>query len=199
MDLCTGPLARASRLSADALTCGWPDGQPCGLPTRPTTGRRLHTSSTGLHHDRPNRARQECKGPVRRSGLASRHDSTSGAASPLQYDIVPTIFPAQHSIGSESVTLPKSPVTFAEIRKGLGHADRQAGLRGYCTGLMAPLKRKSVEPMAAHLAPSATRSRHQSLHHFVADSAWSDEQMLLRVAQWVVPAMDFRRRRLVDR
>ena len=70
---------------------------------------------------------------------------------------------------------------------GLGHA----GLRGYCTGLMAPLKRKSVEPMAQHLAPTATRSRHQSLHHFVADSAWSDEQMLLRVAQWVVPAMDF--------
>jgi SRSO17 transposase len=25
----------------------------------------------------------------------------------------------------------------------------------------------------------------------VADSAWSDEEMLLRVAQWVVPAMDF--------
>jgi SRSO17 transposase len=56
---------------------------------------------------------------------------------------------------------------------------------------MAPLNRKSVEPMAAHLAPTATRSRHQSLHHFVADSAWSDEEMLLRVAQWVVPAMDF--------
>jgi SRSO17 transposase len=79
----------------------------------------------------------------------------------------------------------------AHLGEGLGHADRQAGLRGYCTGLMAPLKRKSVEPMAAHLAPSTTRSRHQSLHHFVADSAWSDEQMLLRVAQWVVPAMDF--------
>lgn len=29
------------------------------------------------------------------------------------------------------------------------------------------------------------------MHHFVADSAWSDEQMLLRVAQWVVPAMGF--------
>src|SRR5450755_1874540 len=76
----------------------------------------------------------------------------------------------------------------AHLGEGMGHADRQAGLRGYCTGLMAPLKRKSVEPMAAHLGPSATRSRHQSLHHFVADSAWSDEQMLLRVAQWVVPA-----------
>ena len=79
----------------------------------------------------------------------------------------------------------------AHLSEGLGHADRHAGLRGYCTGLMAPLKRKRVEPMASHLAPMATRSRHQSLHHFVADSAWSDEQMLLRVAQWVVPAMDF--------
>ncbi len=79
----------------------------------------------------------------------------------------------------------------AHLSEGLGHADRHAGLRGYCTGLMSPLKRKSVEPMASHLAPTATRSRHQSLHHFVADSAWSDEQMLLRVAQWVVPAMDF--------
>jgi SRSO17 transposase len=79
----------------------------------------------------------------------------------------------------------------AHLSEGLGHADRHAGLRGYCTGLMAPVARKSVEPMAAHLAPMSTRSRHQSLHHFVADSAWSDEQMLLRVAQWVVPAMDF--------
>jgi SRSO17 transposase len=79
----------------------------------------------------------------------------------------------------------------AHLSEGLGHADRRAGLRGYCTGLMSPLKRKSVEPMAAHMAPAATRSRHQSLHHFVADSAWSDEQMLLRVAQWAVSAMDF--------
>ena len=79
----------------------------------------------------------------------------------------------------------------AHLGAGLGHSDREAGLRGYCTGLMAPLKRKSVEPMAQHLAPTATRSKHQSLHHFVADSAWSDEEMLLRVAQWVVPAMDF--------
>ena len=74
---------------------------------------------------------------------------------------------------------------------GLGHADRHAGLRGYCMGLMAPLKRKSVEPMAAHLAPENTRGRHQSLHHFVADAPWSDREMLLRVAQWVVPKMDF--------
>ena len=77
------------------------------------------------------------------------------------------------------------------LSEGLGHADRHAGLLGYCTGLMSPLARKSVEPMAAHLDPMKLRSRHQSLHHFVADAAWSDEEMLLRVAQWVVPEMDF--------
>ena len=77
------------------------------------------------------------------------------------------------------------------LNEGLGHADRHAGLRGYCTGLMSPLQRKSVEPMAAHVDPMKVRSRHQSLHHFVADAAWSDQQMLLRVCQWVVPQMDF--------
>ena len=77
------------------------------------------------------------------------------------------------------------------LKGAVGHADRQAGLRGYCTGLMSSAKRKSVEPMAGLIDPNNTRSKHQSLHHFVADSAWSDEQMLLRVAQWVVPEMDF--------
>jgi SRSO17 transposase len=77
------------------------------------------------------------------------------------------------------------------LSEGLGHADRHAGLLGYCTGLMSPLSRKSVEPMAAHVDPLKLSSRHQSLHHFVADANWSDEQMLLRVCQWVVPLMDF--------
>ncbi len=41
----------------------------------------------------------------------------------------------------------------AHLNEGLGHADRHAGLRGYCTGLMSSLQRKSVEPMAAHIDP----------------------------------------------
>lgn len=73
---------------------------------------------------------------------------------------------------------------------GLGHADRHAGLRGYCTGLMLPIARKSVEPMAASLDPLHTSARHQSLHHFVAHAEWSDDEMLRRVAQWVVPHLD---------
>ncbi len=77
------------------------------------------------------------------------------------------------------------------LSRELGDTRRQAGLKGYCTGLMGPLQRKSVEPMAAHLEPGNTRAKHQSLHHFVSQAAWSDEALLLRVAQWVVPKMDF--------
>ena len=77
------------------------------------------------------------------------------------------------------------------LARGLGHADRHAGLSGYCTGLMLPLSRKSVEPMAARVDPLHASARHQSLHHFVAKAQWSDQQLLRRVAQWVVPQMDF--------
>ena len=75
---------------------------------------------------------------------------------------------------------------------GLGHADRRSGLRGYCTGLMLPLSRKSVEPMAARVDPMHASAKHQALHHFVAQAQWSDEEMLSRVCQWVVPKMDFK-------
>ena len=34
----------------------------------------------------------------------------------------------------------------------IGHADRAGPLRDYCTGLMLPCERKSVEPMAARLS-----------------------------------------------
>ncbi|RQR46584.1 IS701 family transposase [Burkholderia sp. Bp9126] len=77
------------------------------------------------------------------------------------------------------------------LSEGLGHADRHAGLQGYCTGLMLPLSRKSVEPMAARVDPLHASARHQALHHFVAKAEWSDAELLRRVAQWVVPKMDF--------
>ncbi len=82
-------------------------------------------------------------------------------------------------------------VYLEHLSEGLGHADRHAGLRGYCTGLMLPLSRKSVEPMAARVDPMHASARHQALHHFVAKAQWSDTQLLRRVAQWVVPKMDF--------
>ena len=82
-------------------------------------------------------------------------------------------------------------VYLEHLSEGLGHAERHAGLRGYCTGLMLPLSRKSVEPKAGRVDPMHASARQQSLHHFVAKAEWSDAQMLRRVCQWVMPKMDF--------
>ena len=82
---------------------------------------------------------------------------------------------------------------FAAYMQGLanaaGHADRHTPLKNYCTGLLLPGERKSVEPMAALLAPDDVGRMHQSLHHLVADAPWNDQEMLEQVRQQVLPAM----------
>jgi len=68
----------------------------------------------------------------------------------------------------------------------LGHQDRHAGFADYSRGLMLPIERKSVEPLAAHTDPLHVSSQHQSLHHLVAMSEWSDTAVLERVRDWVM-------------
>lgn len=75
------------------------------------------------------------------------------------------------------------------LAQGLGHAGRRAGLHGYCTGLVMPLRRKSVEPMAIYLDPLRVSARHQALHHFVAKADWSDGSLMKRVWEWALPAL----------
>jgi SRSO17 transposase len=82
---------------------------------------------------------------------------------------------------------------FAAFIEGLanaaGHADRHIPLKNYCTGLLLPGERKSVEPMAARLAPDDVRRMRQSLHHLVADAPWNDQEMLAQVRREVLPTM----------
>ncbi len=75
------------------------------------------------------------------------------------------------------------------LAQAAGHADRHSPLKNYCTGLLLPGERKSVEPLAARLAPDNVRRMHQSLHHLVADAPWSDEALLRQVRSYVLPAM----------
>lgn len=75
------------------------------------------------------------------------------------------------------------------IAEALGHADRATPARWYLRGLMLPGQRKSVEPMAARVHPQEVRSAHQSMHHLVADSEWSDTALLEAVARVVVPVL----------
>src|SRR3954470_12324110 len=77
-----------------------------------------------------------------------------------------------------------------ELATALGHADREDPFRSYCLGLLLDGDRKSVEPMAARLDPEHVQAKHQSLHHFVAQAAWSDAALLEAVHRHVVPALE---------
>jgi SRSO17 transposase len=72
----------------------------------------------------------------------------------------------------------------------MGHADRATPLRDYCTGLLMPAERKSVEPMAAITAPARAGAQHQSLLHFVGQAPWSDAAVLTKVRDLVLPAIE---------
>jgi SRSO17 transposase len=72
----------------------------------------------------------------------------------------------------------------------LGHADRTRPARAYCMGLLLPGERKSIEPMAARLAPGRVQAAHQSLHHLVAKADWSDQAVLDVVRAHVLPAIE---------
>ncbi|NTX23260.1 transposase [Burkholderia cepacia] len=63
-------------------------------------------------------------------------------------------------------------------------------MKGYCQGLMPPIRRKSVEPLAAHLEPERVSARYQSPHHFAAKSERPDTALLEQVRRWVLAHME---------
>ena len=69
----------------------------------------------------------------------------------------------------------------------LRHADRRRPFRNYVTGLLLPGDRKSVEPMAARIAPSRTSAEHQSLLTFVGESPWDEIAFLGKVEEQILP------------
>ena len=56
----------------------------------------------------------------------------------------------------------------APFLAALGHKGRRRWAPVYLEGLLGPGDRKSVQPMAARIAPDD----HEQLHHFIATSAW---------------------------
>jgi len=77
----------------------------------------------------------------------------------------------------------------AGLASVLGHADRVRPFQDYCIGLISTEGRKSVEPLAAVTAPERTAAQHQSLLHFVAQAPWSDQALLARVRERVLPSI----------
>ena len=77
----------------------------------------------------------------------------------------------------------------ADLAAVLGHADRVRPFEDYCIGLLSAEGRESVEPLAAVTAPERTAAQHQSLLHLVAQAPWSDQAVLRRVRERVLPSI----------
>ena len=77
-----------------------------------------------------------------------------------------------------------------ELASVIGHAARVGPMRDYCSGLLLPCERKSVEPIAAATAPGQTSAQHQSLLHFLAKGEWSDDIVLANVRELVLPQIE---------
>ena len=95
---------------------------------------------------------------------------------------------------SDDITLSDDERAFegylASLSGALQHGSRERPFRDYCTGPPLPDGRKSVEPMAARLAPSTTRTTHKKLLNFVSDGAWSDAAALAAMRRQVLPALE---------
>src|ERR1700735_3449812 len=96
--------------------------------------------------------------------------------------------------GRERAKRVLSSISRVSLAPVLGYVDRAGPLKDYCTGLLMPGERKSVEPIASVAAPTRVAAERQSLLHFVGASAWSDESLLAKVRELAVPAMETQRR-----
>ena len=63
-------------------------------------------------------------------------------------------------------------------------------MRDYSRGLLTATGRKSVEPLAAVTAPAEVAAKHQSLLHFVGKAPWSDSEVLTKVRELTLPAIE---------
>src|SRR3984893_5234625 len=77
-----------------------------------------------------------------------------------------------------------------ELTSVIGHADRARPMNDYCAGLLVTEGRRSVEPIAGVTAPDKTSVQHQKLLHLVAEARGSDEPVLVKVREMVVPAIE---------
>jgi SRSO17 transposase len=96
------------------------------------------------------------------------------------------------SLDSEFETARRLAAYLSEVASVVGHADRVRPLRDYCAGLLVTVGRRNAEVMAAATKPAAdvhVSTQHQKLQHVVANSTWSDGQVLAKVRELVVPAM----------
>ena len=166
VDLWTGPLARTTRLSADALSCGWPDGQPLGVahaPThRPSAAHKLHRVPSTTGHPKTQDKSTDPGGSQRSSD--SRRPSSKEVPC-LDKRLAPTIFLAQ----------PRHPTETGHVPEIVGHVRRnthlvQRGVVRLASGAAARPRRRvqprlHTSPVSAIRAERCPPSRRNAVRH----------------------------------
>jgi SRSO17 transposase len=93
------------------------------------------------------------------------------------------------SLDGELETTHRLAAYLGELTTVAGHANRVGPLMDYCAGLLVTEGRRNTEMMAVVTKPAHVSAQHQRLMHVVAESEWSDEQMLAKVRELVVPSI----------
>src|SRR5882672_2331127 len=81
-----------------------------------------------------------------------------------------------------------------QIGEQLGNEPRRASFAMYAMGLLSESERKSMEPLAARTSGTQEHASaaHQRLHHFIANTSWSDHEVRLEAARYAIAAMEER-------
>jgi SRSO17 transposase len=81
-----------------------------------------------------------------------------------------------------------------QIGERLGDKRRRASFATYAMGLLSESERKSMEPIGARASatPAQASAAHQRLHHFIANTSWSDNEVRLEAARYAIAAMEER-------
>jgi hypothetical protein len=111
----------------------------------------------------------------------------TGSQTPSSKTTTPSSTPhAPHGENSSPSPKPSHPSECATGLTSVSHHDTWY----YCTGLLLPSERKSVEPIASIVPPGRVAAEHQSLLHFGGQSRWSDKAMLAKVRELTAPAFE---------
>jgi SRSO17 transposase len=87
---------------------------------------------------------------------------------------------------------------FDTIGEVLGSDHRRESFAMYAMGLLSEAERKSMEPIAARATgdPEHAGAGHQRIHHFISNTRWSDQEVRLGAARYVIE--EWTKRETVD-
>jgi SRSO17 transposase len=73
-----------------------------------------------------------------------------------------------------------------EALRGVHWCGQASTLCAYCTGLLLPNERKSMEPMAARVDPEHVEALHHAMYQFLANSPWPSSILVRKAVEYAL-------------